>query len=83
MSIEPPLNFNSGRGNPGDDAACVSNHSEIWRDRRFVQTSVPRFVCVSRSERFGRPGNLRRAGVFAALVKNLFDFGMRAGDDVH
>ncbi|MBI3262566.1 MAG: hypothetical protein HYZ58_05385, partial [Acidobacteria bacterium] len=32
---------------------------------------------------FGRHGSLRRDGVFAALGKNLFDFGMRARDDVH
>jgi len=31
---------------------------------------------------FGRQGHLRGHGVFAALGKNLFDLGVRAGDDV-
>ena len=32
---------------------------------------------------FGRHGSLRGHGVFAALGKNLFDLGVRAGNDVH
>ena len=32
---------------------------------------------------FGRQGRLRGHGVFAALGKNLFDLGVRAGDDVY
>ena len=32
---------------------------------------------------FGRPGSLRGHGVFAALGKNLFDLGVRAGDDMY
>jgi hypothetical protein len=35
------------------------------------------------SRRFGRHRSLRGDGVFAALGKNLFDFRVRAGDDVH
>ena len=31
---------------------------------------------------FGRHGSLRSNGVFAALGKNLFDLGVRAGNDV-
>ena len=32
---------------------------------------------------FGRRGSLRNNGVFAALGKNLFDLGVRAGNDVY
>jgi hypothetical protein len=32
---------------------------------------------------FGRHGSLRSDGVFAALGKNLFDLGVRAGNDVY
>ncbi len=32
---------------------------------------------------FGRHGSLCGNGVFAALGKNLFDLGVRAGDDVY
>jgi hypothetical protein len=32
---------------------------------------------------FGRQERLRGHGVFAALGKNLFDLGVRAGDDVY
>jgi len=31
---------------------------------------------------FGHQGRLRGHGVFAALEKNLFDLGVRAGNDV-
>ena len=32
---------------------------------------------------FGRQGRLRGQGVVATLGKNLFDLGVRAGDDVY
>ena len=32
---------------------------------------------------FGRQGHLRGHGVFAALGKNLFDLGVRAGNNVY
>jgi hypothetical protein len=32
---------------------------------------------------FGHQGRLRGHGVFAALGKNLFDLGVRAGNDVN
>ncbi len=32
---------------------------------------------------FGRQGSLRSNGVFAALGKNLFDLGVRPGNDVY
>ena len=32
---------------------------------------------------FGRQGRLRGHGVFVALGKNLFDLGVRAGNDVY
>ena len=36
-----------------------------------------------RCQGFGRQGRLRRHGVLAALGKNLFDLGVRAGNDVY
>lgn len=53
----------------GAPRARLRNRSDVATRLRFLG--------------LGRHGSLRGAGVFAALGKNLFDLGVRAGNDVY